>query len=290
MWKLNNNRLSFAEYTRLRNLGHNYTRIIQYARSKHKQCNSNLCTLYKRAKAKDGVVYFSGFSITPSNLFSTKINKAYIPYIAEHFGIRPKKHTVVSSDFEVSAIQKQVLMGSLLGDAHIPQNRGYRCNYVTMCHSSKQRAYLEWKFSLLGNLIHAPIRESEYTDKRSGQRGKNVYGNTIPHSFIRDMKHVFYPCQKEIPVSIISQLDALGLGVWYCDDGSIMRSKARLCTNCFSRKSLILIQPALRKRFGFQKLWVNADNILVFSTHDTKKLRNLISDTTPAMMSYKLAE
>lgn len=285
MWNFSFNRLSYEEYWALLMQGCSTSVIIKHANTIGKQCNSNLCTLYRRAKPLSGHVEFNGYKITSGNLDKIPINKAYLGYLREHFGLPSRRNTIVSCDYILTEIQKQVIMGTLLGDGYIPKKE----NSLGICHGDKQYEYLDHKVKLLGCLVKSPIRTFHYTNKKTNKPGINVYARTVPHQFIKDMKKSFYlKSGKVIPDDVIQMLNPLGLAIWYCDDGVTMRNKARICTNCFSKIELKKMTSRLCSIFGFKTLWTNKENMVIFSRRDTDHLRLIIIKNVPSCMSYKL--
>lgn len=285
MWNLSSNRLSYIEYKKFKNELHmNHNEIMKEANKLGKQCNSNLCTLYKYAIPKKDYILFRDQKITPKNITICKINKAYLPYLKEHFGINHKRNTIITNDINLSNTQKQTIIGAILGDGHIPK----KCNYLVMTHGAKQEEYIRWKTRILKTIINTEIKQHCYIDKRIGKKLSNWYIKTLPHKFISDIKNSFYKQGKIISLEHLESLDNFGLAVWYCDDGSIMRQKARICTNCFDKKELIDAIEIMKQKFKFQKIWINSDNILVFSSNDTCLLKKIIKPHVPECMIYKL--
>ncbi len=287
MWNLSSNRLSYQEYIRLRANGLNHDAIIQYAKKHEKQCNSNLCTLYKFGIVETNYIKFRNKIITINNIEQINLNKAYISYFREHFGLQPKRNTIITSDFLINDIQLQILIGSVLGDGHIPR----QCNCLNMIHGIKQMDYMKWKVKHLGKLIVSQIKQYKYYDSRVNKELINIYVNTIPHKLITHIKHEFYVPNKQPPLAYIRQLNAIGLTVWYCDDGSIIRNnKARICTNSFQRQYLEPAVDVIKNTFDFKKIWINKDNVLLFSSNDSKKLKLIIEPFIPLSMKYKLGD
>lgn len=286
MWKLSSNRLSHPEYVELKITGLTDSNIIQYARKHDKQCNSNLCSLYKHGIVEENSIKFYGQIVTVNNLDQVNLNKAYIPYFREHFGLPARRNTIITSDFLINNVQLQVLIGSILGDGYIPR----KCNYFALLHGIKQIEYLKWKAKQLGELIRSNIKERSYWHKKSNKILTNVFVNTIPHRIIKDLRQEFYKPDKRPSLLYINQLNALGLAIWYCDDGSIIRKKARICTNSFQREHLESVVIALKNKFGFEKIWIDKDNMLLFSANDSRRIRAIIKPFVPPCMEYKLEE
>ncbi len=233
MWNLNSNRLSYEEYWDLRHRGASHPEIIKHAKSLKKQCNSNLCTLYKKTQFSGGQIRFNGYSITADNLSSIPINRVYIPYFREQLGLPPRRHTVGNCAYLLTDVQRQVIIGSLLGDGYIPKKQ----SSLHICHGHKQLLYMQHKKQLLGRLVKSRIKYHHYTNR--GKEATNIYLSTTPHQFIKEQKTEFYPGGiKCIPENSVKMLQPLGLAIWYCDDGAVMRNKARLCTNCFTKTEI----------------------------------------------------
>jgi len=58
----------------------------------------------------------------------------------------------------LSSLQRELIVGSLLGDAYLmPTTSGF-CFRVN--HGMQQRDYVDWKFNMLAKLVRTPPRES----------------------------------------------------------------------------------------------------------------------------------
>ena len=120
---------------------------------------------------------------------------------------------------------RNLLIAMLLGDGTISNN-----NVFKMCHSIDQVDYLTWKISLLNN--HG-IRNNgiKQYNKKSGYTVDVpvVYTqlNIIP--FIKLLRRICYKPKKDFfNIKLLNRIDALGLSIWYMDDGHINISKGRI--------------------------------------------------------------
>lgn len=52
-----------------------------------------------------------------------------------------KDEITISSDYKISNIEKQVILGSLLGDGNLSLNRSGNCAHLVFAHSEKQKEY-----------------------------------------------------------------------------------------------------------------------------------------------------
>jgi len=162
--------------------------------------------------------------------------------------------SVPLSDREV-----QILYGTMLGDGYIGltnQRPGVpphqRRGILKLTHGERQEGYLRWKMSQLPGLFRV-----DHPLQRRASKPPWKIGTIGTCSIVRDelteMRHLFYPDGKKVvPLSVCRQMDALGLAVWYMDDGCLARKNGRLivlATNSFDDRSLGRLQSMLR-RFG----------------------------------------
>jgi recombination protein RecA len=130
-------------------------------------------------------------------------------------------------DIQPTEEQSQVLIGGLLGDASIPQKDKSRQCCFEIKHSVKQKEYLLWKFSLLENFCSnqpKPLASGQWRFR------------TVAHPYFSSMRTSWYPRgRKKVPE--IKKLSALGLAIWYMDDGrnGSQGLDLTLCTCCFTR-------------------------------------------------------
>ena len=104
----------------------------------------------------------------------------------------------------LSSLQRELIVGSLLGDAYLmPTTSGY-CFRVN--HGLQQRDYVDWKFKLLAQFVRTPPRES----------GKCYYFRTVTHPEFSLYRESFYSSsRKVVPVELLhEQFTEFSLAVW----------------------------------------------------------------------------
>ena len=115
--------------------------------------------------------------------------------------------------------QWQVVLGGLMGDAHLAPNRHGRHGVrFRMGHGARQVEYLDWKASLLGNIGQS---------RRVGANGATFVDMT-PLPELGELRDVMYwgDGKKHVTDDVLKALSPLALAVWYMDDGSFtVRSK-----------------------------------------------------------------
>jgi len=105
------------------------------------------------------------------------------------------------------AVQVQVILGSLLGDARIEGDPGDR--RIRIAHSAERADYVWWKYERLGSLAaHAP---EAYGDR--------LGFHTIAHPIFDDLAPYF--ARAETRRHIRDLLAPLGLAVWMTDVGRL---------------------------------------------------------------------
>lgn len=191
---------------------------------------------------------------------------------------------------------KQLVLGSLLGDGHIRRKEynGKLCNsHLIITHCSKQKDYLEWKHSLLGEY------KGSFKETNRGQY--KAESKSHPHL------NPFYELvgkPKRITRKLLNLLDPLGLAIWYMDDGClqieynkrhdgsyhIKRRRITISTDCFSEEEQKIVQryfqvvwgieAAIHKIGGNYRLSINYEN--------AKKFVEIVKPHIHPSMHYKI--
>lgn len=125
---------------------------------------------------------------------------------------------------KVNKESRNLLIAMLLGDGTISNNFVFK-----IAHCEEQKDYLAWKVKQLNN--HG-IRNSgikSYIKTRGFNIGVPVYYtqlNILP--FIKVLRRVFYKEKKILGNrKMLNRLNALGLAIWYMDDGHINIRKSK---------------------------------------------------------------
>jgi recombination protein RecA len=115
--------------------------------------------------------------------------------------------------------QWQVVLGGIMGDAHLAPNLHDRHGVrVRMGHGEKQVEYLDWKASLFGN-----IGQSRTVNAKGA-----AFVDLSPLSELGELRDVVYwgDGKKHLTDEYLKSLNPLALAVWFMDDGSFTeRSK-----------------------------------------------------------------
>ena len=123
-----------------------------------------------------------------------------------------------TSTFELSDEQKEAVLGTLLGDAHMTPSGSLK-----VVHSYRQLGYLKHLQSIL-----FPLAKPIFYRDGLIQGGDDTifeFGfSTQQHVWLKTMRGVFYPQGPRLfPDSILTALMPRSLAFWYFDDGYLWR-------------------------------------------------------------------
>jgi len=197
-------------------------------------------------------------------------------------------HDLRSTDF--SQRQKDICLGSLLGDAYLrPSGNNAALSFT---HGQKQLDYLRWKYDEFSNFVTAKEFYSCQNEFR-GNRPTFSF-STVSHPFLGWARKLCYPeGRKKVSSLWLSQLSALSLAVWYMDDGSINKRYRTivLCTNSFSVEEQQLIIEYFKNSWGIEaKLEPrrNGQFVVRINASRSKAFLDIVAPHIPDCMNYKL--
>ena len=116
----------------------------------------------------------------------------------------------------LTQLQRSVVIGSLLGDGYLRIVRGRKNAFLEVNHAASQRAYVDWKYSILQSISRSAPKERKGNGKRIAYRF-----TTRQHPELSALYGVFYRNGKKIVPKL--QIDPVAIAVWFMDDGSKCR-------------------------------------------------------------------
>jgi predicted DNA-binding protein YlxM (UPF0122 family) len=247
------------------------------------------------------ILYEAGFS-TREIGEQYEVSKFPVTYHLKRKGVRlreswewhlSKPHLM---DVEPSDVQKQVILGSVLGDGTlIDQSKGAS---LRIKHKEGQKEYLEFKMKILGELISNAglvYTETEAKGKTFGQ----FYASTVPNMYIKSLRNMSYQSGKRIIAELIPLLDPLGLAVLWCDDGHYNKKKmGALFTLNFSWDDNQLLANYLVEQFGIEctvNEWKDKKRnksypYIYITVAGMNAMKKVIREFIPESMKYKIGE
>lgn len=119
---------------------------------------------------------------------------------------------------KITKESRNLMIAVLLGDGSISKTNGFR-----MCHGSAQKEYLQWKINKLHEHGIRTCGLKESICSVGYNVGSTYYYtrlNVIP--FVKVLRRVFYKPKKVIANrKMLNRLNALGIAIWFMDDGCI---------------------------------------------------------------------
>jgi recombination protein RecA len=205
---------------------------------------------------------------------------------------------MASETHRLSQQQWQVVLGSLLGDGNLSPNRRDRNGVrFRLGHGAKQREYLDWKVSLLGNIE---------CSRRTNANGA-LFADFTPLAELGELQRAVYlgDGKKTISWDYLKALTPLALAIWFMDDGSFtLRSKGlqertaggsgrvQFCIEALTPGSRERLVDYLRDTYGFGVSWrpvgAKAKAVLTFDTESSRRLLELVAPYVHPSMDYKL--
>lgn len=156
----------------------------------------------------------------------------------------------------MNKIIKEILVGSLLGDASIKRTLSGKA-YVTFEQSIKKSEYITYLYDLVSS-NGIPIKKNTITtysrnDDRFGVTNQSLYFRTEAIEELKPLADLFLDesGKKLVPPTIAEHLTERGLAHWIMDDGQrVPRGGVTLCTDSFKSEEVGILRDALKTNFN----------------------------------------
>jgi len=191
-------------------------------------------------------------------------------------------------NFVLEKIQKNVLIGTLLGDGAV-KYRGKECR-LHIKHSANQLPLVNYKRKVFRNITRMKVRKFK---QKVGEKDY-VFAEfvTFTNPEFTKYRNLFYPSGKKIVPKNIKQLlvDPLSLAVWFMDDGSAEYAGASLQTHCFTESGVKRLMSCLKLNFKIKttKRLNKGKWIIYFPKKSMPDLRKIIGKKILKEFKYKL--
>ena len=163
--------------------------------------------------------------------------------------MRSREIEKYKQSLKLTSDQRELLIGLLLGDAHLETANSGRTYRLKIEHSKSQERYVNWIYSQLKEWVRtAPQKKEKHLN---GKVSENVWFQTYSHPAFKFYAQQFYQeNRKKVPKLISRWLTPKAMGVWFMDDGSYKSKEHRaliLNTQGFARSDILLLQNALER-------------------------------------------
>lgn len=184
--------------------------------------------------------------------------------------------------------QKQLIYGSMLGDAHCGNSDGNQ--RIRFTHGLKQKDYIEHKLKVLDNFV-APrgLQLNPRLDKRTNKIHISVAFETVKSRIFSDLMPLFYNPEKYIHEDVLYYLDGLGLSYWFMDDGYKYGNSALvLCTECFANEDLNKTVLYFKIKWDINCEIESKERRIYFCDEEGLKFQRLVEPHMLPYFNYKL--
>jgi len=181
----------------------------------------------------------------------------------------------------LSKVQKQVILGSILGDGYMRKKTNA---HLQITHSYTQKEYVDWKYEILKDLVLTKPSKYKGNANRIGYR---FFTRSLPE--LTKFYDIFYKGKEKIvPKGII--LTPITLAILYMDDGNKSYKSCYFNTQKFSNESQENLMKAL-KLLGINSN-LNRDKKyfrIRITTESTQILFRMIKKFIVPSMLYKIS-
>lgn len=206
--------------------------------------------------------------------------------------MRSRKIETYKQKLALTDLQREMLVGLLLGDACLEtQNRG-RTYRLKIEHSITQAEYVQHLYEAFREwVLRGPQIKSQQI---AGKTYQKLWFNTVSHGAFRFYAQQFYRNgTKVVPKLIHRFLTARGLAYWFMDDGSIKSKQSKgvlFNTQGFAEQDIAKLIKVLREKFGLeakQRRQPEGQQIYI-SGRSYERFRALVEPYLIPQMRYKL--
>ncbi len=192
------------------------------------------------------------------------------------------------ASLKLSDVQREMLVGLILGDAHLETQSKGRTYRVKFEYSSNQREYANHLYESFGEWICTPPQV------KLDATHNNVWFQTVSHTAFRFYAHQFYDERKKcVPALIHRFLTARGVAYWFMDDGSIKSRESKAVifnTQGFGQNDVKRLVKCLQKTFNLEAAPRKQEEGLQIyvSGNSFERFREIVSPYILPSMRYKI--
>lgn len=140
--------------------------------------------------------------------------------------VRSRAIEAYKTTLRLSDVQREILVGSLLGDACLETQNAGRSYRLKIEQGIAHAAYVQHLYVVLRDWVLSPPRSKQVQTR--GLTTLNLAFQTVSHPELSFYGELFYRDRRKIvPDRIGDLLTARGLAYWYMDDGSMKSNQSK---------------------------------------------------------------
>lgn len=180
------------------------------------------------------------------------------------------------------------LIGSKLGDAAFVQKTPKHNVYITFKHSQNQYEYLLWKYQFLSSIIHANIKERNFTEGKKDTWQRQFYFSTVSLNELIKYKHLSI-------TELIDELDETAFSIWILDDGNCYNNGWKISCGRFTDKEKQYAVNVIKSKFNIEAFSYehptkNTKGYIRINSNEYEKVIDIITRNVPSnldIIQYK---
>ena len=207
--------------------------------------------------------------------------------------MRSRAIEAYKTTLRLSDVQREILVGILLGDACLETQNAGRSYRLKIEQGIAHAEYVQHLYSVLRDWVLSPPRPKQ--GQTRGVTTLNLAFQTVSHTELSSYGELFYRDRRKIvPETIGELLTARGLAYWYMDDGSIKSSESKgvlFNTHAFGSEDIDRLIEVLR-RFGLAaRMRRQSDGIQIYiSGTSYERFVELVDPYVIEAMRYKVPQ
>ncbi|MFK7678657.1 hypothetical protein ACI3ER_11505 [Bacillus sp. Wb] len=172
--------------------------------------------------------------------------------------------------------QEDLIIGSLLGDGHIT-NEKYSPLFI-VSHAEDQKDYLYWKYNILKDLCNQEPKRQDSKEKVFGEESfmsqpsyrihTRVYDDLIR---MRDMSRI----------ELVKSLTNFSFSIWMLDDGNRAVSNWSLCLGQIDDELTNVLEKVLKERFDISFYIKKDQRYIEFDAESSRTIDSIILNSIP---------
>ncbi len=206
--------------------------------------------------------------------------------------MRSKEIELYKQKLSLSEKQREVLIGLMLGDAHLEARRNGQTFRLKIEQSDKHKAYVDHLYELFKDWVRTGPQQKTVNSR--GHQSLNFWFQTLSHGAFRFYAEQFIRNgRKSVPTLIHRWLTPCALAYWFMDDGSIKSSQSKgiiFNTHAFEIGEVEQLCAVLQKSFSLKaKPRKQSDGYQIYISGESfEEFSALVQPFLIPEMQYKL--
>jgi len=190
----------------------------------------------------------------------------------------------------LSDIQKDLIIGSMLGDGHIDKRETQPLFIVS--HAKNQKDYLYYKYKILKDFCNIPPTK-KIGELQTFCGGDKEFLSQDSYRISTRIQDCFIPYREMSIIELLNNLNSFSFSIWMLDDGCRQESNWDLCIARFNHKEKDYAIKTLKEKFNINTRLKKDDRYLFFPAVDSRKIDEIIKENIPNeldIMQYKIID